>query len=42
MELVRTTYENTINGIAASLFDFSEIGAYSLEHLQDQYGYFQE
>ena len=42
MQLLRSQYENTIASIANSLFDFSEIGAHSLDHLQDQYGYFQE
>jgi predicted ribosome quality control (RQC) complex YloA/Tae2 family protein len=39
---LKTAYENTINGIAQDLDSFMSGSATSLEHLADQYAYFQE
>lgn len=42
LEAIRTTYENTINGIAKDFEEFMVGAGDSIEHLQEQYGYFQE
>jgi hypothetical protein len=39
---LKAAYENTINGIAQDLDSFMSGSATSLEHLADQYAYFQE
>ena len=42
LEVVRESYENTINSIADDLDNFMAGAAGSMEYLQEQYGYFQE
>lgn len=42
LEMIRATYENTINDIAQNLDDFMAGAAGSLSYLQEQYEYFQE
>lgn len=42
MEAVQAAYENTINAIAEDLDEFLSGSATSIEHLADQYSYFQE
>ena len=42
LEVVRESYENTINSIADDLDNFMAGAAGSMAYLQEQYGYFQE
>jgi rhamnogalacturonyl hydrolase YesR len=42
LEMVRTTYENTINKIGKDFEEFMVGAGDSIAHLQEQYGYFQE
>ena len=42
LEMVRTTYENTINKISKDFEEFMVGAGDSIAHLQEQYGYFQE